>query len=34
MIVVAVKPNMVEKVLEPVKNELKGKIIVSIGSRL
>ena len=32
MIVVAVKPNMVEKVLEPVKNELKGKIIVSIAA--
>jgi len=32
MIVVAVKPNMVEKVIEPVKNELKGKIIVSIAA--
>ena len=32
MIVVAVKPNMVEKVLEPVKNELKEKIIVSIAA--
>ena len=32
MIVVAVKPNMVEKVLESVKNEIKGKIIVSIAA--
>lgn len=29
---IAVKPNMVEKVLEPLKEELKGKIIVSIAA--
>ena len=32
VIVIAVKPNMVEKVLEPLKKELKGKIIVSIAA--
>ena len=32
VIVIAVKPNMVERVLEPLKEDLKGKIIVSIAA--